>query len=144
MTLSHNSFATLRFLVAWGVASGAYLLAVVLTVLDGFPSIILQPIISVFAGGLCAGVGTVLGMPLWLLQPYRWFRRWGILLSVICAGCGATLFVFSMFPSEMKAVTDPETGEMFRELGNTALSGYLLLVGGLANVPYPFEPPKPR
>lgn len=130
----------LRFGVAWAIAVAVYLVAALLTVMDGILSFLFQPIMGVIIGGLsvaaCTVVGLLLRLP-FLRKPWRFM----MLLPAVLVVVGVILLIFSAIPGQMVQHTQiiyigPEPcEESYVSLGDTAIPGYFALLFALANWP---------
>lgn len=121
--------------MAWMVGFVFYMVAMAMTVYDGFPSFVVQPIM----GALFTTVGVLLiviiGIPFFFPRIWLWWSRiWWV--SVLLVVVGIASFIVSWHPSLRETVFDPvlqQNVETFHTI--LSISGWLLMVFGLAWCP---------
>ena len=119
------------FSIGWIV----YMIGMVLTVYDGFISMILQPFMAALTSGACTAVALLAGLLLRIpviSRSWHSTRSWAVLLV------GGSLFTlaFGYSLGWTDVGTNPETGERILMLHPiAALSGYFFLLFGVVNWP---------
>lgn len=114
-------------IVAWVVGWVGYMIAMVLTVYDGIPSLMFQPIMAAIASALAVGVGLFFGLIFRLPLIGKFWRSswiWAALLAggnVLLLCCGKQWGITETF-------TDSETQHQYVGLrSSVALVSYFVL-----------------
>lgn len=112
----------LQVLAALLVGVFYYMLAVVLTMYDGFLTLIFQPIAGLLFSGVAIIVLLLVGLPIRLSKTInRWWRKhWWIPLALGISAC--VMMFLSLTPPFLEQVMDPELNEMV-DCMNTDLGG---------------------
>ena len=122
-------------IIAWVLGWLVYMIAMVLTVYDGIPSLMFQPIMAAIASALAVGVGLLAGLifraPLF---GNLWHSSWiwaamlaGVSILLLC--CGKQWGITETFK-------DSETGHQYVGLrSSVALMCYFVLIFAVANWP---------
>jgi hypothetical protein len=125
----------LTILVAVATGWVVYMVAMMMTVYDGLPSMIFQPIMAVICSALTVGVGLVVGLLLKIPVLGRWWRATPITAAIFIVASllvlcfGSTLGLSHTF-------TNPKTQEPIEGLRpDAALFGYFVLLFAIANWP---------
>lgn len=97
----------LRLILAWIAGWITYMIAMAMTVYDGFPSLLFQP----FMGAICASVGVlavlILGSPLLIPRLWTaWTKVWWIPIVLVVISVFA--MILSWFPGFRTTVYDQE------------------------------------
>jgi len=121
--------------VAFCVGWLTYMVAMMMTVYDGFPSLILQPFVAVFVSALFVLLSLILGLVLKIPFLARWWastRWWAVLLAV-----GSLLLLcFGACVGITDTYVNPDTGQQYEWLHPAAvLGGYFFLIFAIANWP---------
>jgi hypothetical protein len=121
--------------VAFCVGWLTYMVAMTMTVYDGFPSLILQPFVAAFVSALFVFVSLILGLVLKIPFLARWWTStlwWASLLAVcslLLLCCGACIGITDTY-------VNPDTGQQYEWLHPAAvLGGYFFLIFAIANWP---------
>ena len=121
--------------LAWCVGWGVYMIAMMMTTYDGFPSLILQPIMAALFSALFVAVAVLVGLflripPLWRIWTKR--RLWAgllILVSLFLLCFGSTL-------GWTVVQTNPDTKAQIVTLDPAiAIGAYFGLLFAIANWP---------
>ena len=126
----------LRWMAAWVVGVVMYLLGVLVFPYAGFETLICQPPMAIVIAAISVAIVVVVGSPLQLPGVRQYWRRLWPFAAVIVVAALALLFVAPALGYTGQYV-NPETGQPFvgPDLG-TSLSGYFLLLFGIANWPF--------
>lgn len=123
------------------VGVGYYVLAMAMTVYDGFISLLIQPVMGAFITLIAIVLLLIAGLPLRLIGWLnRWWRRhWW--LSFLLGAAAFGLMVVSWMPSYRIQVFDPELRVMAESFHPVlAVSGWLLTLFAVLH----FYPPWPK
>ena len=115
----------------------AYMVAMLRTTYDGFPSLVLQPFMAALASGVFVFVAFLTGS---LLGLFTWGRRWKAswVRAFVIACLGGSVLAFGSLLGLTTTYADPQSGEVLEGLHwACALGGYFALVFGIANWPVP-------
>ena len=121
----------LSFVAGWVM----YMVAMMTTTYDGFPSLIIQPILAAIISGLTVGLCLLFGLMLRLpgLKQF-WHSTPFLQICLLVASLGLMIFGSSIGLSEV--YIDEELNRHFVGLNSAvALSTYILVVFTLANWP---------
>lgn len=121
----------IRFPIAVFFGIVAYMVAMVMTVYDGLPSLIFQPIMGLILTGIACIVLLALGSPLLITKIWNFWRRvWW--LPVLLKLAGIVSMFLSWHPALRIQVWDPDRGMMvdtFNEI--LAPVGYAAMLFGI-------------
>ena len=123
--------------VAWSY----YMVAMMMTTYDGFPSFFFQPFIGALFAAVAVLVCFLIGLPLRIIPGLRrsWQRFW--FLPLFLGSIGFLLMVFSWLPPFREVVYDEDLRTQVKSFQPAlALSGYLLSVFAALH----FRFPRPR
>ena len=119
------------FCLGWLV----YMIAMVLTVYDGLPSLILQPFMAALVSGIFVSLAVLFGLLLRIPPLWRWWRQTPLWAGLVAA---ASLFVlsFGYFIGLTYVGTNPETGTEVVTLHPAAvIGGYFGSIFAVTNWP---------
>jgi len=112
-----------------------YLIAMAMTVFDGFPSLIFQPIVGSILTSISLLCLCVIGSPLLVPSVWHRWRRVGWWALLLTAG-GVACFMASWHPSLRVKVLDPDSKTMVDSFQPVlATGGWLLSMFGLLFCP---------
>jgi hypothetical protein len=126
---------SLAVFLAFGVGWVTYMVGMVLTVYDGLPSLVLQPILAALWSGGVVFLSLLVGL---LLRVPPVWRAWhgSRLWATSIAGASLLLLVFGASLGLTYVGVDPETDHRIVMLHPAAaLAGYFCLVFSIANWP---------
>ena len=132
--------ALLQIPAAFAVGLCYYMLAMAMTVYDGFPSLVLQPVVGTIVTGGAVALLLVLGSPIrFVRRPKTWWRRrWWIPPALGTAAFA--MMVASWLPSFRVTLFDPDNHRHFESLHPAlGIGGWLLTIFSVLH----FYPPLP-
>ena len=136
---SSLSLVFVRLFIAWAVGGALYFFTAVATSYDGFNTFVSGILGGAFISAVAVGACAILGL---LLLIPRIGRFWcASYVPVASVGLlGLVLFAFSFVPGQLKELGPAEDGGTIKELGQTWLPGYLLLLFVITTFPLPSRP----
>ena len=124
----------IRFAVAWGVGCFFCAIAAMMTTYDGFPSLVLLPIVVAVMTGIAVVVVLLVGLPLMFAKVWTWWSR-NYLVSIALVAGGIVLMILSWSPFRIETYdyTTARAVETFHPV--MSLSGWFALIFGLLYCP---------
>ncbi len=120
---------------AWGLGWLVYMIAMAVTVYDGIPSLIFQPIVGALVATVAVGISLLLGLifrvgPIGRAWRAAWFLAPVLFIGSIVLMCfGARLGLTQLF-------TDPDTEyESVGLRSDVAIASYVVMVFAITNWP---------
>jgi len=129
--MNHTPYIKTAWFLGWLV----YLIAAVLTVFDGFPSFIFQPIIAAVVSALAVVASALVGLifripPIGRIWHKAWFLAPTLALGSILLMCFGTALGFT------EKIIDPESGQQITILRPVVgFCSYLTMIFTIANWP---------
>ncbi len=97
----------LRLILAWIAGWITYMIAMAMTVYDGFPSLLFQPFVGAFFATVGVLAVLILGSPLFIPKLWiAWTKLWWI--SIVLAVISVFAMIISWFPGFRITVYDQE------------------------------------
>jgi hypothetical protein len=121
--------------IAWAVGWVVYMIAMAMTVYDGFLSLIFQPFIAVFVSAIFVFMALIVGLVFRIPAVGRLWRasRW---TAIVLIALSLSLMCFGSAMGMTQTFIHPDTGEPIVGLHSAvALSSYFFLLFAIANWP---------
>jgi hypothetical protein len=125
----------LRLLLAWIAGWIVYMIAMIMTVYDGFTSMILQPIMGAIFTSLGLFIVVIMGLPLLFPKVWKWWTKmWWISLIIIMLSIVAMFL--SWLPENRIMVYNPEISSEIESFHPAlSLGGWFGMLFGMAWTP---------
>ena len=123
-----------RIFLAWIIGFFLYMIAMAMTVYDGFPSMIIQPIMGSIITGISIFLTIFIGSPLYIKRIWNWWEQfWWISVLLVVGGI---LFMFLSWSPFRITVIDYETNRPVETFHTTLVFfGWFGMLFGIIHCP---------
>ena len=125
----------LRLLIAWVAGWIVYMITMMMTTYDGFPSMVLQPVMGAICASLSVLIVLIAGSPLVFPKIWKWWTKMWWLSSAIFALSIIAMFL-SWLPGNRIMVYNPDISSEIESFHPVlGLGGWFGMLFGIAWTP---------